>query len=98
MSKDFGEWNILEIKFLSLMASYLQDPHMESILHARVVHVREIADVKIYWKHAWLGISYVIELSNSECICSLKFIKAKEDIKNMPFNFLVFFSGVKYWI
>lgn len=48
MIKDFGERNILEIKFLSLMASYLQDPHMESILHARVVHVREIADVKIY--------------------------------------------------
>lgn len=72
--------------------------HGIHFIHARVVHVREIADVKIYWKHAWLGISYVIDLSNSECICSLKFIKAKEDIKNMPFNFLVFFPGVKYWI
>lgn len=71
---------------------------MEFILYVRVVYVREIVDVKIYWKYVWLGILYVIDLLNLECICLLKFIKVKEDIKNMFFNFFVFFFDVKYWI
>lgn len=35
---------------------------MEFILYVRVVYVREIVDVKIYWKYVWLGILYVIDL------------------------------------